>query len=77
MRNWFVKNKKYDYDNCSREREEQKKRLIELVESEPDFVNTLIIDVRNELKRRKKKMDFDKLLEENFKEYEAVFRALA
>jgi hypothetical protein len=59
------------------EREELKKRLIELVESEPDFVNTLIIDVRNELKRRKKKMDFDQLLEENFKEYDAVFRALA
>lgn len=59
------------------EREELKKRLIELAESDPDFVNTLIIDVRNELKRRKKKMDFDQLLEENFKEYDAVFRALA
>lgn len=59
------------------EREELKKRLIELVESEPDFVNTLILDVRNELKRRKKKMDFDQVLEENFKEYDAVFRALA
>jgi hypothetical protein len=35
------------------EREELKKRLIELAESDPDFVNTLIIDVRNELKRRK------------------------
>ena len=59
------------------EREELKKRLIELAESEPDFVNTLIVDVRNELKRRKKKMDFDQLLEENFKKYDAVFRALA
>ncbi len=59
------------------EREELKKRLIELAESDPEFVNTLIIDVRNELKRRKKKMDFDQLLEENFKEYDAVFRALA
>lgn len=68
--------KKYDYGDCSRERR-TKKRLIELAESDPDFVNTLIIDVRNELKRRKKKMDFDQLLEENFKEYDAVFRALA
>ncbi|MDP1812862.1 MAG: hypothetical protein Q8K92_00270 [Leadbetterella sp.] len=59
------------------EREELKKRLIELVESEPDFVNSLLNDVMKEIKRRKRDMEFDKLLEENFKEYEAVFRALA
>jgi hypothetical protein len=57
------------------EREELKKRLIELVESE--FVNSLLNDVMKEIKRRKRDMEFDKLLEENFKEYEAVFRALA
>ncbi|MCF8326582.1 MAG: hypothetical protein K9I84_16620 [Leadbetterella sp.] len=59
------------------EREELKKRLIELVESEPDFVNSLLSDVMKEIKRRKRDLEFDKLLEENFKEYEAVFRALA
>ncbi|OYU64677.1 MAG: hypothetical protein CFE22_17465 [Cytophagaceae bacterium BCCC1] len=59
------------------EREELKKRLIELVESEPDFVNSLLNDVMKEIKRRKRDLEFDKLLEENFKEYEAVFRALA
>jgi len=59
------------------EREELKKRLIELAESEPDFVNSLLKDVMKEIKRRKRDMEFDKLLEENFKEYEAVFRALA
>jgi hypothetical protein len=59
------------------EREELKKRLIELVESESDFVNSLLNDVMKEIKRRKRDMEFDKLLEENFKEYEAVFRALA
>ncbi|MCP9746241.1 hypothetical protein EGI24_06020 [Lacihabitans sp. CS3-21] len=57
------------------EREELKKCLIELVESE--FVNSLLNDVMKEIKRRKRDMEFDKLLEENFKEYEAVFRALA
>ena len=59
------------------EREELKKGLIELVESEPDFVNSLLSDVMKEIKRRKRDLEFDKLLEENFKEYEAVFRALA
>lgn len=59
------------------EREELKKRLIELAESEPNFVNSLLKDVMKEIKRRKRDMEFDKLLEENFKEYEAVFRALA
>jgi len=59
------------------EREELKKRLIELFESEPDFVNSLLNDVMKEIKRRKRDLEFDKLLEENFKEYEAVFRALA
>jgi hypothetical protein len=59
------------------EREELKKRLIELVESEPDFVNSLLNDVMKEIKRRKRDLEFDKLLEENFKEYEPVFRALA
>ena len=59
------------------EREELRKRLIELAESEPDFVNSLLKDVSKEIKRRKRDMEFDKLLEENFKEYEAVFRALA
>ena len=59
------------------ERKELKKRLIELVESDPDFVNSLLNDVMKEIKRRKRDLEFDKLLEENFKEYEAVFRALA
>jgi len=59
------------------EREELKKRLIELAESEPNFVNSLLKDVMKEIKRRKRDLEFDKLLEENFKEYEAVFRALA
>lgn len=59
------------------EREELKKRLIELVESESDFDNSLLNDVMKEIKRRKRNLEFDKLLEENFKETEAVFRALA
>ncbi len=59
------------------EREEQKKRLIELAESDPEFVISLLNDVWKEIKQKKMDMEFDELLEENFKKYEAVFRALA
>lgn len=59
------------------EREQQKKRLIELAESDPEFVISLLNDVWKEIKQKKMDMEFDELLEENFKKYEAVFRALA
>lgn len=59
------------------EREELKKRLIELAESDPEFIISLLNDVWEEIKQKKIDAEFDEILEENFKKYEAVFRALA
>lgn len=59
------------------EREEQKKRLIELAESDPEYVISLLNEVWKEIKQKKMDMEFDEILKENFKKYEAVFRALA
>ena len=59
------------------EREEQKKRLIELAESDPELIISLLNDVWEEIKQKKINTEFDEILEENFKEYDAVFRALA
>jgi hypothetical protein len=58
------------------EREELKKVILEMVETEPGFVEGLIIDAGEKL-RLAKKAKLEQIVNEDFKEYEEVFKALA
>jgi hypothetical protein len=58
------------------EKEELEKRLIELSETEPQYISNLfrILKERFEVKQIS---EIDKLINEDFAEYESVFKALA
>lgn len=58
------------------DKEQIRKSLKELAISEPDFVKNLLLDIANELKRAKLQR-LAEIINEDFDEYEAVFRALA
>ena len=58
------------------EREELKKVILKLVETEPNFVEDLIIDASEKL-RLAKKAKLEQIVNEDFKEYNEVFKALA
>lgn len=53
-----------------------KKSLIDLAKTEPDFVQELISEINEDLKKSKKQR-LESIINEDFKEYEDVFRALA
>jgi len=57
------------------EREELKKVILELVETETGFVESLISDVGEKL-RLSKKAKLKQIVNEDFKEYNEVFKAL-
>ena len=58
------------------EREELKKVILKMVETEPNFVEDLIIDASEKL-RLAKKAKLEQIVNEDFKEYNEVFKALA
>ena len=58
------------------EREELKKAILELIETEPGFVESLITDA-NEKLHLAKKAKLEQIVNEDFKEYNDVFKALA
>ena len=53
-----------------------KKSLIDLAKTEPDFVQELVSEINEDLKKSKKQR-LESIINEDFKEYEDVFRALA
>ncbi|HLO57037.1 MAG TPA: hypothetical protein VK169_22265 [Saprospiraceae bacterium] len=50
-----------------------KQSLKELMVSDPNYVSELIIELSNELKKK----ELEKIVADNFKEYDQVFKALA
>ncbi len=58
------------------DKEQISKSLKELAVSEPDFVKHLLLEVANDLKQSKRHR-LEEIINEDFSEYEAVFRALA
>lgn len=50
-----------------------KQSLKELMISDPNYVSELIIELSNELKKK----ELEKIVTDNFKEYDEVFKALA
>ena len=50
-----------------------KQSLKELMVSDPNYVSELIIELSNELKKK----ELEKIVADNFKEYDEVFKALA
>jgi hypothetical protein len=53
-----------------------RKSLIDLAETEPDFVRELISEIDTDLKKSKRQR-LEEIVNEDFKEYEDVFKALA
>jgi hypothetical protein len=58
------------------DKEQISKSLKALAVSEPDFVKQLLLEIVNELKQSKRQR-LEEIVNEDFSEYEAVFRALA
>ena len=50
-----------------------KQSLKELMVSDPNYVSELITELSNELKKK----ELEKIVTDNFKEYDEVFKALA
>ena len=50
-----------------------KQSLKELLVSDPNYVSELITELSNELKKK----ELEKIVADNFKEYDEVFKALA
>lgn len=50
-----------------------KQSLKELIVSDPNYVSELIQELSNELKKK----ELEKIVADNFREYEEVFKALA
>ena len=57
-------------------KEQLSKSLKELAVTEPDFVKALLLEIANDLKRMKRHR-LEEIVNEDFAEYEAVFKALA
>ena len=58
------------------DKEQISKSLKQLAVSEPDFVKSLLLEIADELKQMKRQR-LEQIVNEDFAEYEAVFRALA
>ena len=58
------------------DKEQLRKSLKELAITEPDFVKALLLEIANDLKHTKHQR-LESIVNEDFAEYEAVFRALA
>lgn len=58
------------------EKETLKKSLLQLAHEEPDFVRELLLEVKEDLKKARRKR-LEDIVEEDFKEYDEVFKALA
>ena len=58
------------------DKEQLTKSLKQLAISEPDFVKTLLREITEELKHAKRQR-LEQIINEDFAEYEAVFKALA
>lgn len=58
------------------DKDQLSRSLKELALTEPDFVKALLLEVANELKRMKRHR-LEQIVNEDFAEYEAVFKALA
>lgn len=57
------------------EKETLKKSLLQLAHEEPDFVRELLLEVKEDLKKARRKR-LEDIVEEDFKEYDEVFKAL-
>jgi inorganic pyrophosphatase/exopolyphosphatase len=53
-----------------------RKSLIDLAKTEPDFIRELISEIDTDLKKSKRQR-LEEIINEDFKEYEDVFKALA
>ncbi|TDB69194.1 hypothetical protein [Arundinibacter roseus] len=53
-----------------------KKALIELASNDPVYLRELLLEVKDDLKKAKRKR-LEEIVNEDFEEYEEVFRALA
>ncbi|HEV7349412.1 hypothetical protein [Telluribacter sp.] len=58
------------------EKETLKKSLLQLAHEEPDFVRELLLEVKEDLKKARRKR-LEEIVEEDFREYDEVFKALA
>lgn len=58
------------------DKEVLKKSLIELAENEPDYVQALFLEVKEELNKARKQR-LEEIVKEDFDEYGEVFKALA
>lgn len=58
------------------DKDQLRKSLKELAVRDPDFVRQLLLDMVDELKQLKRQR-LEQIVNEDFAEYEAVFRALA
>ncbi len=58
------------------DKEQISKSLKQLAICEPDFVKGLLLEIADELKQMKRQR-LEQIVNEDFAEYEAVFRALA
>ncbi|AQG80586.1 hypothetical protein [Spirosoma montaniterrae] len=58
------------------DKEQLSRSLKQLAVNEPDFVKTLLREITEELKRAKRQR-LEQIVNEDFAEYEDVFRALA
>jgi len=58
------------------DKDQLRKSLKELAVHDPDFVRQLLLDMVDELKQLKRQR-LEQIVNEDFAEYEAVFRALA
>ncbi|WP_247237481.1 hypothetical protein [Telluribacter sp. SYSU D00476] len=58
------------------EKETLKKSLLHLAQEEPDFLRELLLEVKEDLKKARRKR-LEEIVEEDFREYDEVFKALA
>ena len=58
------------------DKETLKNSLIQLAKSEPDFVRQLLLEINDDLKKARRTR-LEGIIDEDFEEYEQVFRALA
>lgn len=53
-----------------------RKALIELAQNEPDYVQSLFLEINEDLKKARKQR-LEEIIKEDFEEYGEVFKALA
>lgn len=58
------------------DREKFKESLIELAKNDPNYLRELLYEVKEDLKKSRRQR-LEQIINEDFEEYEDVFRALA